>query len=119
MRNGALIIGVRSEQRQTARLKLGTSRIAFEDEQVPVFDVRVPLGHTGPLQTHRWSSALYILSWSDFTRCEAEGTIVMDSRGMTPLVYRNAIWSPALIPHTLENIGEAELHVIAVEVKNA
>jgi len=92
--------------------------LLFENEDVRVLDTRIPPGHTVPLHTHRWSSALYILSWSDFIRRDGEGSIVVDSRvfGTTP--QESALWSGPLPPHTLENIGNTELGVIAVELKN-
>src|ERR1035437_6696448 len=38
-------------------------------------------GQMVPLQTHRWASVLYIVSWSDFVRRDGDGVVVADSRG--------------------------------------
>jgi hypothetical protein len=61
---------------------------------------------------------LHVLSWSDFIRRDAGGTVVLDSRaagavGSPPSVLR----SEALPPHSLENVGAAEIRIISVELK--
>jgi len=93
--------------------------LLFENEFVRVLDTNVPPGETVPLHTHRWPSMLYLLSWSDFVRRDGEGNIVVDSRRISRTVQGSAVWSEPLAAHTLENVGEAELRVISVEVKVA
>jgi hypothetical protein len=92
--------------------------LLFENEFVRVLDTRVPPGETVPLHTHRWPSALYIHTWSDFVRRDAEGLTVMDSRTIAKVPDESALWSGPLPPHTLENIGASELRAISVELKN-
>lgn len=92
--------------------------VLLENEHVRVLEARVLPGHTVPLHTHRWPCVQYILSWSDFIRRDSKGVIVADSRGFGTKVEGRALWSEALPPHTLENVGEKEIHVIAVELKN-
>jgi hypothetical protein len=92
--------------------------LLFENEFVRVLDTRVPPGQTVPLHTHQWPSALYILSWSDFIRRNADGLIIIDSRAIPRDPEQSAIWSASLPPHTLENIGNSELRAISVELKN-
>lgn len=92
--------------------------LMFENEFVRVLDTRVPPGQTVPLHTHRWPSALYIVSWSDFVRRDGEGSIVVDSRITGKIAEQSALWSQPLAPHTLENVGETELRAISVELKN-
>ena len=92
--------------------------ILFENEHVRVLEARVPAGHTVPLHTHRWPGIQYILSWSDFIRRDAEGMTVVDSRRFGTKVEGRALWSESLPPHTLENVGDKEIHVIAVELKH-
>jgi hypothetical protein len=91
--------------------------LLFENEFVRVLDTLVPPGQTVPLHTHRWPSALYILNWSDFIRRDAQGGTVIDSRTIPKVPAHSALWSPSLPPHTLENIGNTELHAISVELK--
>lgn len=92
--------------------------LLLENEFVRVLDTRVLPGRTVPLHTHRWPSALYILSWSDFVRRDAQGRVVVDSRLLGTRPQGNALWSGPLPPHTLENVGESELRAISVELKN-
>jgi hypothetical protein len=93
--------------------------LLFENEVVRVLDTRVGLGDMVPLHTHRWPSALYVVSWSDFVRRDAMGAVVANSRTGNKLSEGTALWSGPLAPHTLENVGTSELRVISVEVKDA
>jgi hypothetical protein len=93
--------------------------LLFENDMVRVFGTRIAQGQTVPLHTHRWPSVMCILSWSDFVRRDAGGRITFDSRLSPPPQQGSAVWSPPLPPHTVENVGEAELRTISVELKNA
>jgi hypothetical protein len=93
--------------------------LLLENEVVRVLDTRIAPGETVPLHTHRWPSALYVMSWSDFVRRDAVGAIVVDSRAGKRPPEGSALWSPPLPPHTLENVGTSELRAISVEVKGA
>jgi quercetin dioxygenase-like cupin family protein len=94
-------------------------RLLFENEAVRVLDTRIEPGGITPLHCHRWPATLYILRWSNFVRRDGNGAIVLDSRTVSALAAGSAVWSTPLVPHTLENVGNAELHVIAVELKTA
>lgn len=94
--------------------------LVLENEHVRVLETRIPPGGRVPVHTHRWPSVLYILSWSDFVRRDADGKLLVDSRaagGGSPLTPPTAIWSPALPPHSLENVGAMEIRVVSVELK--
>ena len=94
-------------------------RLLLENEAVRVLDTEIPPGETTPLHTHRWPAAHYVLSWSDFVRRDRAGTVLLDTR-QTDL-SRNVpqvLWGAALPAHTLENVGNAPLHIISVEIKN-
>jgi hypothetical protein len=91
--------------------------LLMENEHVRVLDTRIQPGDTAPLHTHRWPSALYLLSWSDFIRRDRDGNVLVDSRGGSGVAEQSAAWSPPLPPHTLENVGSKELRVISVELK--
>ena len=88
----------------------------LENDEVRVLDTRIASGETVPLHTHRWPSVLYVLSWSDFVRRDEHGDVTLDSRaaGLAP---PRVLWSAALPPHTLENVGAREIHIISVELK--
>lgn len=92
--------------------------LLFENERVRVLETRVPHGHTVPLHTHKWPGLQYILSWSDFVRRDHEEKVVADSRALKWMARGTAVWSEALPPHTLENVGDDDIHVISVELKN-
>jgi quercetin dioxygenase-like cupin family protein len=92
--------------------------ILMENEQVRVLDTRLGPGERTPLHTHEWAGALYVLSWSDFVRRDACGAILADSRTMaTAPKPGDALWLPPLPPHQVENVGDRDLHIIAVELK--
>ena len=93
--------------------------ILFEDDRVRVLDALVKPGDTVPVHTHRWSGVLYILGWSDFVRRDPEGNILVNSREAgAVLPVGGAVWGGPLTPHSLENVGDSDLRVIAVEMKN-
>lgn len=92
--------------------------VLLENDQVRVLDACVPSGETTPVHTHRWPGVLYVLSWSDFVRYDAAGNVIHDSRTMGSTPERGAtLWSQPLGPHFVKNVGDADLHVIAVELK--
>ncbi len=94
-------------------------RLLLENELVRVLDIRIGPGETVAMHTHCWPSVLYLLSWSDFVRRDAAGAVLFDSRlGEQPPVG-GAVWSPAMPPHTLENVGGSELRLVGVELKKA
>jgi hypothetical protein len=90
-------------------------KLLLENARVRVLETRIAPGQTVPLHTHCWPSVLHVLRWSDVVRRDAHGTITLDTRGQPPPPA--ILWSDALPPHTLENVGQAELHIISVEVK--
>jgi mannose-6-phosphate isomerase-like protein (cupin superfamily) len=93
-------------------------RILIENERVRILDTSLAPGERTPLHAHPWPAALYVLSWSDFIRYDPDDNILVDSRAMSqrPAVGE-ALWSAPLPPHYVRNIGDAPLHIIAVEMK--
>lgn len=94
-------------------------RLLFENAHVRVLDTRIAPGDTTPLHTHRWPAAHYIVSWSDFVRRDADGTVLVDTRTAPRPEVPTGVWGEALPPHTLENVGARLLHVISTEVKSS
>jgi quercetin dioxygenase-like cupin family protein len=92
--------------------------ILLQNERVRVLDTRLAPGERTPVHTHEWPAALYVLSWSDFVRFDPDGNVLVDSRaaGMTA-APGTALWSAPLVPHYVRNVGDADLHIIAVELK--
>ena len=95
-------------------------RLVLENERVRVLDTRIGPGDTVPSHTHRWPAVHQIKSWSDFVRRDAEGRVLVDTRGRpAPASLPFILWGEPLPPHTLENVGTAELHVVSIEIKDA
>jgi len=94
-------------------------KLLFENELVRVLDTKILPGEITDLHTHQYAASLYIVSWSDFIRYDANGNVVVDSRTLpTVPAPGTSMWSEPLAPHALENVGKTELHVISVEIKN-
>ena len=94
-------------------------RLLFENDFVRVIETIIPPGETTPLHTHRWPGTLHLESWSDLVRRDASGALLMDSRGSGIKRVEGAVtWSPALPPHTLENVGTAVFRAITTELKH-
>ena len=91
--------------------------ILFENDQVRILDTRLPPGERTPVHAHEWPAALYVLGWSDFIRRDADGAILADSRERPAPPVGTGLWIDPLPPHSVENIGSDDLHIIAVEVK--
>ena len=93
-------------------------RVLLENERVRLLDTRIPSGDQTPVHTHRWPSALYVIRWSPFVRYGEAGQVLLDSRAMALVaVAGSALWSGPLPPHSLKNVGEADLHVLSLELK--
>ena len=93
-------------------------RLLFENDRVRVLDTRIAPGDTVPVHTHRWQAVNHVVAWSDFVRRDAGGKVLVDTRGRPPPVNLPLIvWGDPLPPHTLENVGTGELHVVSIELK--
>jgi len=92
--------------------------LLLENDKVRVLDTRLAPGARTPVHTHASSAALYVMSWRDFVRRDANGNIIVDSRSWDrrPTVGE-ALWLPSLPAHSVENVGPTELRLIAVELK--
>jgi hypothetical protein len=60
----------------------------------------------------------YVVKASDFVRRDGEGEVVFDTRQADgPPEPTATLWSDPIPSHSLENVGDAELCVIMVELK--
>src|SRR5947208_16494392 len=90
--------------------------LLLENEHVRVLEVRITPGQHVPVHTHRWPGVLHILSSTDFVRCDADGNVLFDTRqAHNPPVPGSITWAEPFPPHSMENVGQQELLVIAVE----
>lgn len=93
--------------------------LMFEDERVRVLDTHIPAGDRTPVHTHRWPAVLVVLQWSPFVRYAENGDVQLDSRRVPTLAVPTTVLPSApLPPHSLENVGTADLHIISVELKD-
>ncbi len=96
----------------------GHHKLLFENERVRVLEVRIPVGAFVPVHTHRWPGAMYVARGSDFLRRDGEGKLTFDSRTVGPPPKAPMVqWSGPLPPHSVENIGDAEILLISTELK--
>lgn len=95
-------------------------KVIMENERVRVLDTSIRAGERTPVHTHRWPAVLYVLSWSDFIRYDDKGNVLLDSREVDALkAAPTVLWSAPLPPHSLLNIGAADMHIISVELKES
>jgi len=93
-------------------------KLLLENDFVRVLDTLIPPGEITNLHTHRWPASLYVISWSDFIRYDAEANVIVDSRKLSQTPSpSSALWSEALKPHSLKNIGANDIHILSVEIK--
>jgi quercetin dioxygenase-like cupin family protein len=93
--------------------------VLYENDRVRILDTRLAPGDRTPVHAHEWPAALYVLSWSDFLRRDGDENIIADSRGRPAPAAGAALWIEPLPPHSVENVGSTDLHIIAVEVKSS
>ena len=95
-------------------------RLLLENARVRVLDTRIAPGERTPVHTHRWPAVHYVMSWSDFVRRDADGAVMVDTRGASAdRPAAQVLWGEPLGPHSLENVGHEVLHVISTEMKPA
>jgi hypothetical protein len=60
-----------------------------------------------------------VLSSTDFVRRDGEGAVLLDTRAAERRTEAPVTqWSEPLPPHSIENVGETDLWVIMVELKD-
>jgi hypothetical protein len=94
-------------------------RLLLENEHVRVLETAIPAGERTTVHTHRWPNVEYIVSAAEFVRRDGGGKVTLDTRAGTGSPKPSTVqWSDPLPPHSLENVGDATLRVIMVELKN-
>jgi quercetin dioxygenase-like cupin family protein len=92
-------------------------QVLLENERVRVIETVVPVREMTPVHTHRWASVEYVLSSTNFVR--RDGNVLFDTRvAHAQPRPSDALWSEPFLPHSVENVGDAELRVIMVELKD-
>ena len=94
--------------------------VLLENERVRVLDVRISKGHTVPVHTHHWPAVLILVSDGEYIRRDADGAVLFDTRATEKKsVLLVPTWSEPFPPHSVENVGRTEIHVISIEVRNS
>ena len=92
--------------------------VVLENRDVRVLDTRLRPGERTPVHVHEWPAVLHVLSFSHFVRYDPEGRVLVDSRTLAQAPAAGSIlWAAPLPPHFVHNVGESELHVVAIEIK--
>lgn len=95
-------------------------QLLLENDRVRVLLTTIPIGATTRVHTHRWPSVEYLITATDFVRRDANGHVLLDTRAADSKPDAgDVLWSGPFPPHSLENVGDTELRVIMVEIKNA
>lgn len=93
--------------------------LLLENEEVRVLQTVVAVAAMTPVHTHRWASVEYVLSTTDFIRRDGDGNVLLDTRAAHAQPRTSdVLWSEPLPPHSIENVGDRELRVIMVELKD-
>ena len=92
-------------------------KVIFENEQVRVLDILIPVGQTAPLHTHWTPTLLYRLSGDHSIRRDEHGTVLRDTRADPAFANDKVSFQEPTGEHTLENTGSEDIHVIGVELK--
>lgn len=92
--------------------------LLLENDRVRVIHTHIPAGDLVPLHTHRSSGVAYVIRSSDFIRRDRNNGILFDSRQAPPPAQGLATqWLDPLPPHTVENVGQSEISILIVELK--
>jgi quercetin dioxygenase-like cupin family protein len=76
----------------------------------------IPVGETVPVHTHKWPGVYHTIQFSHFIRRDGEGKLLFDSRTVTG-DRPGAAFLENLPPHSVENVGDCDIHLISVELK--
>jgi hypothetical protein len=92
-------------------------KLVLDNDRVRVLDTRIPAGDLVPVHTHRWPAVYYTISGGDFVRCDGDGNVLLDTRIRPHAAGQPARFIESLPPHSIENVGTSEIHLISVEMK--
>jgi hypothetical protein len=91
-------------------------QLVLENDRVRVLDTRIPAGDVVPVHTHRWPAVYYTISTGEFIRRDGDGNVLLDTR-QHPRLLGQGVWIESLPPHSVENVGNSEIHLISFELK--
>jgi uncharacterized protein (TIGR02145 family) len=98
----------------------GNHKVLFENEQVRVLDVVVPVGTREPVHAHCWPSVLYVMSRGKLREYDAAGRVIRQvTEEPKPSALPFVTWLPAGAPHALQNLDAQPIHLVRVELKDS
>jgi hypothetical protein len=107
------------EELDALRAASKTHSLVFENDRVRVLEVRIAPGETVPVHTHRWQSVIHRQSGGHYIRRDGQGNVLHDTReDSAPPKTPVAVWTDRLPPHSVENVGEEEIRLFTVELKD-
>ena len=68
------------------------------------------------LKQGRWAAVYHTLAHGHFVRRDGEDQVLFDTRSAPS--DSPTIWMEGLEPHSVENVGSSDIHVISVEIKD-
>lgn len=92
-------------------------QLVFENDRLRVLDTRIPAGDLVPVHTHRWPAVYYTIAPGQFVRRDGEGNVLLDTRIHSHPTGKG-VWIDSLPPHSIENVGVTEIHLISCELKS-
>jgi hypothetical protein len=92
--------------------------VVFENEHVRVLETVIAAIDSAPLHSHLAKHLMLVNSGSHYVRRDADGTLLLDTRSIEPpFVMPSMLWSDGNPAHTLQNTGDDEIRITAVELK--
>lgn len=94
-------------------------QVVFENDHVRVLSIVIRSGDTAPLHTHLVPHLLIATSGGHFVRRDEAGAVLVDTRDRgSDFRIPAYAWHDGIGPHTLENIGPADILATAIEFKD-
>ena len=95
-------------------------KVLLENDDVRVLEVTMAPREVENLHHHRWPSVLYVMEAGHFIDRDTSGRVIVDTREMDgPLPLPFTMWKDAEAPHSVENLSDAPIRLIRVELKQA
>jgi|SRR5450631_1814122 len=91
--------------------------LILQNERVRVLQTLIPPGETTAVHTHRWPCVIHIVSASDFIHRDGQGNILADTRAAITR-QPGFVFSEPIPPHSIENVGNSDIRLILVELKD-
>lgn len=94
-------------------------RVLLENDEVRVIETRIGAGESVPVHCHSRPTVTYVVSVSHFVSRDEDGEVTNDTRLTSALPAPSQVyWSESIPAHSLENVGEDDIVLIGVELKN-